>query len=103
MQTQKEKVMLGTSANLILGFDPAWQPGETGNNGLFSGANKPLEERQIDVPAAGETDYEWSYPRITVHDDAESLLQEIFPYKISTPSDGTEMPEINLGVLLIGD
>lgn len=103
MKTQKGKVMLGTSANLILGFDPAWQPGETGNNGLFSGANKPLEERQIDVPAAGETDYEWSYPRITVHDDAESLLQEIFPYKINTPSDGTEMLEVNLGVLLIGD
>lgn len=103
MKTPKGKVMLGTSANMILGFDPAWQPGETGNNGLFSGADKPLAERQINIPAAEGTDYEWSYPRITVHDDAESLLQEIFPYKISSPSDGTEMLEVNLGVLLIGD
>ncbi|MCH5248405.1 MAG: hypothetical protein J1E98_00660 [Lachnospiraceae bacterium] len=103
MKMQKGKVMLGTSANLILGFDPAWQLGETGNNGLFLGADKPLEEIQIDVPVPGETDYEWSCPKITVHDDAESLLQEIFPYKISSPSDGTEMLDVNLGVMLIGD
>lgn len=103
MQTQKDKVMLGTSTNLILGFDAAWQPGETGNNGLFSSMAQPLEEKQIDIPVAKETDYEWSYPKITVHDDAESLLQEIFPYRINTPSDGTEMLEVNLGTLLIGD
>lgn len=103
MQTQRGTVMLGTSTNLILGFDAAWQPGETGNNGLFSSIAQPLEEKQIDIPVVKETDYEWSYPKITVHDDAESLLQEIFPYKISTPSDGTEMLEVNLGTLLIGD
>ncbi len=103
MQTQNEKVMLGTSANLILGFDAAWQPGETGNNGLFPGTDQPLEKVQIDVPAVGKTDYKWSYPKITVHDNAESLLQEIFPYRISTPSDGTEMPKVNMGTLLIGD
>lgn len=103
MQTQKDKVMLGTSTNLILGFDAAWQPGETGNNGLFSSMVQPLEEKQIDIPVVKETDYEWCYPKITVHDDAESLLQEIFPYRINTPSDGTEMLEVNLGTLLIGD
>ncbi len=103
MQTQNDKVMLGTSANLILGFDAAWQPGETGNNGLFPGTDQPLEEVRIDVPAVGKTDYKWSYPKITVHDNAESLLQEIFPYRISTPSDGTEMLEVNMGTLLIGD
>lgn len=103
MHTQKGKVMLGTSANLILGFDSAWQPGETGNNGLFSGTVQPLEEKQIDIPVVRAADYQWSYPKITVHDDAESLLQEIFPYRISTPSDGTEMIKVNPGTLLIGD
>jgi len=32
MKIQKEKVMLGTSANLILGLDAAWQPGGAGNS-----------------------------------------------------------------------
>ncbi len=103
MQAQKEKVMLGTSANLILGFDAAWQPGKTGNNGLFPGTDKPLKEVRIEIPAVRKTGYEWSYPKITVHDNAESLLQEIFPYKISAPSDGTEMLKVNMGTLLIGD
>lgn len=103
MKTQKEKVMLGTSTNLIMGFDPAWQPGKTQNNGLFSSTDKPLEEKEIEIPVPEEKDFKWSYPQITIHDDAESLLQEIFPYKISSPSDGSETIGVNLGALLIGD
>lgn len=100
---QKENVMLGTSTNLILGFDPNWQPGKMGNNGLFSNLDKPLKEIEIDIPQAEEEGNEWSYPMITIHDDAESLLEKIFPFRFSAPSDGTEEIKVNLGALLIGD
>ncbi|MCM1261718.1 MAG: hypothetical protein NC313_03275 [Butyrivibrio sp.] len=103
MMKQKENVMLGTSTNLILGFDPNWQPGKMGSNGLFSNSDKPLKEIEIDIPYAEEKGYEWSYPMITIHDDIESLLGKIFPFRFSTPSDGTEEIKVNMGALLIGD
>lgn len=100
---QKETIMLGTSANLILGFDPKWQPGNAGSNGLFSNVDKPLKEIEIAIPMPVEESYAWSYPKITIHDNAESVLQEIFPFKLGAPSDGAEEARINLGALLIGE
>lgn len=100
--THKKMIMLGTSTNLILGFDSKWQPGHMGSNGLFSNLEKPLKETEIAVPMPVEESYEWSYPRITIHDNAESVLQEIFPFEISAPSDGAEEFRVNLGALLIG-
>lgn len=101
--TRKKTIMLGTSANLILGFDPKWQPGNTGSNGLFSNVDKPLEETEIAIPIPVKESYEWSYPMITIHDNAESVLQEVLPFKLSAPSDGAEEARIDLGALLIGE
>ena len=49
------------------------------------------------------TDTAWSYPQISIHETAESLLSGLFPYQVVNPSDGVKEAEITAGSLLIGD
>lgn len=94
------KAKLGTTTNLLYGYDASWLSGPNGNNALFPVPEKVLEEVDITLPA--ETG-NWSFPYISLHDTPESLLDTLLPYQIQNPSDGTKAPVLPSGTLLIGD
>lgn len=95
-----KKVTLGNTANLLYGYDPSWLSEQKGNNALFSSEAEALEEITTDIP--GETG-KWSLPEISLHDNAESLLDTLLPYKITTPSESLETAVLPSGALLLGD
>ncbi|WNF16375.1 MAC/perforin domain-containing protein [Microcystis aeruginosa] len=94
-------VKLGTTANLVLGYDPSWNlTNYDERNGLFQPQKKALTDFELDVTPENPT---WSYPEISLHDSAEDLLSVLFPYTIVNPSDGIEEPTLPAGTLLISD
>ncbi|OPY71194.1 MAG: hypothetical protein A4E63_01633 [Syntrophorhabdus sp. PtaU1.Bin050] len=94
------KVKLGTATNLLYGYDASWLSESQGNNALFPVPEKSLEEIDVISPAQTGT---WSFPHISLHDTAVSLLDALLPYRIENPSDGTKAPVLPAGPLLICD
>ncbi len=91
-------IKLGTSANLLSGFDPQWFSVGTAT-GLFQSEKKPLQEVDVKWPA---TRGEWSFPVISLHDNAEALLSNLFPGKAFNPSVANEAA-FSAGALFLGD
>nr|WP_010248678.1 hypothetical protein [Acetivibrio cellulolyticus] len=94
-------IKLGTSINLTLGFNPDWVPGDPDKTGLFFSPMLSLEEKDFDFPS--DTDSFWSYPQISIYDTAESLLSNLFPFKVIGSLVRSADEEITTGSLLIGD
>ena len=97
-----EKTMekLGTTTNLLYGYDATWLSESKGNEALFPVPGNSLKKVDIQLP---ETIGAWSLPFVSLHDTAESLLDALFPYEVKNPSDGTKPAQLSSGVLLIGD
>lgn len=93
-------IKLGKTTNLLYGYNSEWLSKGTGNNALFPVSKQALKE--IDITLSVETGY-WTNPFISLHDTAESLLDELLPYQIVNPSDGTKALVAPSGVLMIGD
>lgn len=92
--------MLGSTTNLLYGYNASWLTKETGNNALFSVTEKALKEQPLlNTNKQGI----WGFPEISLHDTAESLLDTLFPYHVNNPSDGTIAPNLPSGSLLISD
>lgn len=91
---------LGDTTNILYGYNSDWLSPKQGNNALFPPDKKALAAVKTDLP---ETKGKWSFPEITLHDSAESLLDTLLPYKIEDPSDGVNGPKALNGALLIGD
>ncbi|MCD7972840.1 MAG: hypothetical protein LUG18_09275 [Candidatus Azobacteroides sp.] len=91
---------LGTSTNLIKGYNPLWMTETKGNNALFEVQNPAVKETPVSLP---ERRGEWSFPYISLHDCATSLLDELLPYRIKNPADSLETAVIPSGALLIND
>ncbi|NEO17233.1 MULTISPECIES: MAC/perforin domain-containing protein [unclassified Moorena] len=98
MDNVREK--LGTTANMLYGYNPSWLSGEAGNNALFPVPDPALEE--IEIKSLDETGY-WSYPYVSLHDTPESLLDNLLPYQVKNPSNGAQAAVFPAGTLLIGD
>ncbi|BAU27774.1 MAC/Perforin domain-containing protein [Aneurinibacillus soli] len=96
----KSTVKLGTATNLLMGLNPYWRFGSEAEDALFRPDNKPLVELEIEINPVELT---WSYPEVSLHDSVESLLDEVYPFSIENPSDGTKAPILPSGPLLIGD
>lgn len=91
---------LGNTTNLLYGYDPSWLSDNKGNNALYPSNSKAFEEISIKVPR--ETG-KWNLPEISLHDNPESLLNFLLPYKIKNPSETLETAILPSGKLLIGD
>jgi hypothetical protein len=100
MQQINSTIRLGTSTNLIDGYNPNWKPGDPKANGLFATPDSPLDEQDIVITP---NDNGWGLPEISAHDDAAALLSKLFPFTVSNPSDGVKEASISAGNLLIGD
>ena len=92
-------VDIGLSVNLVAGLNPAWDPRSSRLNILYPSKQpamatsppKPVDQRGA-----------WSFPDITLHDSALSLLDALIPYQIVNPSSFTDAPVIGAGALLAG-
>jgi hypothetical protein len=91
---------LGETTNILYGYNAAWLSPEQGNNALFPPAKKALSTVKTELP---EKTGKWSFPEITLHDTAQSLLTTLLPYKIEDPADGIDGPKAPAGPLLIDD
>lgn len=96
----KISVKLGTTTNLLYGYNASWLSDNQGNNALFPVTEKALKEVDINLT---DTTAKWEFPEISLHDTPESLLNTLLPYKLHNPADDTKVPELNRGMLLIGD
>lgn len=90
---------LGMSTNVLAGYDPSWLSAPHAH-GLFETPSQPLLEDEAEAP---ETRGNWSYPVITLHEDAEDLLNELFPARIQNPGLATEEVGFSSGTLLLRD
>lgn len=58
-----------------------------------------MEEKSV-IPVDHRGD--WSFPEISLHDTAQSLLDALIPYQIINPSSDIDAPSIGAGALLVG-
>jgi hypothetical protein len=94
------EVDLGKATNLLNGFRPDWNPCDPASIPLFDSEEPPLEIEKVPVEL-NETP--WSFPRISLHDTADSLLSALFPYHVAKSADDPAAPDIPPGPLLIRD
>jgi hypothetical protein len=94
------EVELGRATNLLSGFRPDWNPCDPASIPLFDSEKPPLQIEKVTVEL-NETP--WSFPLITLHDTADSLLSELFPYHVGKCADDHAAPDIPPGPLLIRD
>lgn len=93
-----KSVKLGQSTNVLNGYDPLWLA--ESNPGLFATSEEPLQVQGVPVPAQRGN---WSFPLITLHDNADHMLDELFPATINNPGSNTEEAKFTAGALLTGD
>lgn len=92
-------VNLGASANLIAGLNPEWDP-RSGNLDILYSPGKPAMTTVSAAPV--ENRGTWSFPKVTLHETAISLLDELIPYRIVNPASYVDAPVIGAGALLAG-
>lgn len=91
-------LMLGTSANLLHGYDPAWLSPDKWLDALFRAPEQPLEEIEI---APLSVRGKWGWPEVSLHDTPEALLSTLLPYRILENPGSTGVPEVQSGPLLL--
>ncbi|HBA72590.1 MAG: hypothetical protein A2X82_03245 [Geobacteraceae bacterium GWC2_55_20] len=94
-----ESIRLGTSTNLVRGYQSDWNPESGRLNILRPTTEIPFESQELKVfdPAGA-----WSYPEISLHDTSESLLSQVLPYRVVHPSIDTSAPVLPSGPLVLG-
>ena len=91
---------LGDTTNILYGYNAGWLSPQQGNNALFPPEKKALATVEAELP---QNTGKWSFPEVTLHESAQSLLTALLPYKIEDPSDGIDGPKAPAGPLLIDD
>ncbi len=96
---EKKAIKLGLSTDLTKGFNTAWLAGNTEETGLQASVKKPLEERELALPSQKG---QWSYPAITLHENANELLEAIYPARIVNAASSEIEASFNRGELFTG-
>jgi hypothetical protein len=91
--------IIGFSTNLVNGLNPNWNPQAGRLNILYAPKDQAMKGQTVTPTAHCGT---WSYPDITLHDTASSLLDELIPYRIINASSEIDAPNIKAGALLCG-
>jgi hypothetical protein len=92
-------IEIGLSANLIAGLSPTWDPRSGDTNILYPSKQQAMTPS---APRPVERRGDWSFPEITLHDSALSLLDALIPYQIVNPASIADAPVIGAGALLAG-
>ncbi|BBB70211.1 hypothetical protein UNDYM_5958 (plasmid) [Undibacterium sp. YM2] len=91
--------VLGFSTNLTIGLNSDWDPARNKLNILYPTTDEAM------TPAAPVVSMErgtWTYPDISLHNNALSLLDALIPYQILTPAADIDAVQIGAGALLGG-
>jgi hypothetical protein len=92
---------LGQVANLLLGFKAGWVATDASTAPFFPADSEPLKTADATITAAGVST--WGLPRITLHEDTNSLLSGVFPYSVQALTGDTSVFSAPSGPLLAGD
>ena len=99
MLESSSTIKIGLSGNLLDGLNPSWNPRDGVTNILFTPKTEAIQPEEIEpVEHRGE----WSFPDITLHESAKSLLDELIPYEVISPASDIDAPKIGSGALLVG-
>lgn len=90
---------LGSTTNLLQGLKSDWNPQQGQLDILYPVPKPPMA---VQPPILPEQQGEWSYPIISLHDTALSLLDTLIPYRVIAPSSDIDRPNIGAGALLVG-
>lgn len=90
---------IGFSTNLTCGLDPSWNPQAGRLNILYPPSQQAMTPTPMD-PVSNRGS--WSFPEISLHETAQSLLDALIPYKVVSASSEVDAPIISTGALLIG-
>jgi hypothetical protein len=96
----KIETKIGTSTNLLNGYNPSWLSADNNNNALYPVSNEPLV--LTDIKESGKTG-SWENLVVSLHDTPESLMNTLLPYQIQNPSHRITTPKLPSGTLLFGD
>jgi len=96
------KITVGTAANLLFGYKPAWNPNGSEASPFFSPATSPLTSQNAKtVP----TDFAlWGgTPLITLHQTPQSLLSAVYSYDVASASTDPRGISVPSGPLSLDD
>lgn len=91
---------LGDSANLTFGFKPMWDRSDQSSKPIFEPNQNSTITLDSDVPQGTGI---WDFPIISIHDDAKSLINKLYDYKVLPADFEEESFSIPAGPLTIGD
>lgn len=77
--------VLGFSTNLTIGLNPDWDPAQNRLNILYPTTDEAMVTM---VPTESMDRGVWSYPDISLHKNALSLLDALIPYQIQAGGGG---------------
>jgi predicted DNA-binding ArsR family transcriptional regulator len=92
---------LGTTTNLLLGYDSDWLTQEKGMNALFPVEKEALNK--FEPPSSKEKGLWAASPIISFHSDAKSLLSSLLPYSTLNSSTEEHIPVLPAGELFLSD
>ena len=90
---------IGLPTNLTRGLKPNWNPRTGHLNILYPPHKQPIQPTAVE-PVANRGS--WSFPEISLHESARSLLDALIPYKVVSAASEMDAPLIGAGALLIG-
>lgn len=92
-------IRIGFCTNLIDGLKADWNPQSGKLDILYPVKKQAMDLKDIALPPKRGI---WSYPDITLHENAASLLNELIPYQVTAPSSDADAPLVDAGALLCG-
>lgn len=90
---------LGFSTNLTIGLNPDWDPAQNKLNILYPTTDPAMTP---DLPVVSMERGTWSYPEISLHQNALSLLDALIPYQVVSPASDVDAVQVGAGALLGG-
>ncbi|GFN31701.1 MAC/perforin domain-containing protein [Paenibacillus xylaniclasticus] len=100
--TQLEGVRIGAAVNLLYGFKPLWDRSEPASTPYYSPPVEPLTTFPIEYSNAAEARSTFGSPEITLHDNEESLLSNLFEYTVHPFKGEENCFEMPSGPLILG-
>jgi hypothetical protein len=95
-------VTVGTAANLLFGYQPAWNPNGQIASPFFLPADQPLVP-QNPVTTPSDLPFWSGTPLITLHDSAQSLISRIYQYDVLPVSNVSQNIDVPSGPLSLDD
>lgn len=97
-----QALCVGTAANLLMGYRPAWDPSGDVVSPFFSPATSPLKPQH---PVKRPTNFQYwsSTPVITLHETPQSLLSAVYSYDVLPPANDPKPIDVPSGPLALDD